>query len=202
MSSRPPSQPPARPGSPGGVGGGKKPPGDLPFLHSWDAKREPSEDLILELVRAIEEDGLPHGDAAASVGVSASLFSKWMRLGEANARLAQTEGSDIALDWRGQLYLRVRKATAEHKRGPLKVLSKAAKNDPEMAVKYLPLRFGPSSGHARSVIGSDIPDQESAAAGPEHMTDEDLLALLTQTIEQAVAAAEAEEKSAAPLRPA
>jgi len=158
--------------------------------------------LIADLLEAIEVDGLPHGDAAASVGVSASLFSKWMRLGEANSRLAQTEGSDVALDWRGQLYLRVRKATAEHKRGIVKPLARADKGDPEIGLKYLPLRFGPSSGHARSVIGSDLPDQEAAAAGPEHMTDEDLLALLTQTIEQAVAAAGAEEKSETPLRPA
>lgn len=209
MAPRPP-QPPTRTGSLSGAAAaaakrsaeGSAPGAGRSWLNSWDPTHEPPEDLIAEIVRSIEEDGLPQMDAAAASGVSGSLFSKWMRLGEANARLAQTEGGDVPLDWRGQLYLRVRKATANHKRGVVKTLARAARNDPELGVKYLPLRFGGSSGHARSVIGSDIPDQEAAAAGPEHMTDEDLLALLTQTIEQAVAAAAAEEKSDAPLRSA
>lgn len=201
MPPRPPTQPPTRTGSLSGAaaaaarrstGGGGSGGGGRSWLNSWDPTHEPPEDLIAEILRSIEEDGLPQMDAAAAVGVAGSLFSKWMRLGEANARLAQTEGSDVALDWRGQLYLRVRAATADHKRGVVRTLARAAKNDPELGVKYLPLRFGGGSGHARSVIGSDIHDQEAAATGPEHMSDEDLLALLEQTISQAVAAAAAE----------
>ena len=198
MASRPP-QPLTRTGSLSGAAAaaakraeGSAPAAGRSWLNSWDPTHEPPEDLIAEIVRSIEEDGLPQMDAAAASGVSGSLFSKWMRLGEANARLAQTEGGEVPLDWRGQLYLRVRKATANHKRGVVKTLARAARNDPELGVKYLPLRFGGGSGHARSVIGSDIPDQEAAAAGPEHMSDEDLLALLEQTIGAAVAAAAVE----------
>ena len=207
MAPRPP-QPPTRTGSLSGAAAaaakrsaeGSAPAAGRSWLNSWDPTHEPPEDLIAEIVRSIEEDGLPQMDAAAASGVSGSLFSKWMRLGEANARLAQTEGGEVPLDWRGQLYLRVRKATANHKRGVVKTLARAARNDPELGVKYLPLRFGGGSGHARSVIGSDIPDQEAAAVGPEHMSDEDLLALLEQTIGAAVAAA-AVENSGGGLAP-
>lgn len=207
MAPRPP-QPPTRTGSLSGAAAaaakrsaeGSAPAAGRSWLNSWDPTHEPPEDLIAEIVRSIEEDGLPQMDAAAASGVSGSLFSKWMRLGEANARLAQTEGGEVPLDWRGQLYLRVRKATANHKRGVVKTLARAARNDSELGVKYLPLRFGGGSGHARSVIGSDIPDQEAAAAGPEHMSDEDLLALLEQTIGAAVAAA-AVENSGGGLAP-
>lgn len=156
---------------------------------------EPPAEVIERVLTRIKSGSFQVA-AWAEEGVPSSLVAKWMAYGEANVK-CWTDGV-AALEWRGVLYQRTVKATAQLQTPIMHKLAEQARDEGgRTGFDFLDTRFFRNAGYLGSAvgratgaptgIGRDIEDQEGQA---KDMTSADeAIATINAALENAIAAA-------------